>query len=97
MPKTYLSASYPLGRPAVRSPQPLVVGPPQRWPVWTASLITAPAPIPVVVHSCSTPRPSTGTTTRPGTGVTTYSLATTARPAGGTTARPNTGTTEDPC
>lgn len=50
-----------------------------------------------LTHSCTTPRPTTGTTTRPSTGTTAYNRATTSRPNTGTTARPNTGTTVDPC
>jgi hypothetical protein len=94
IPKTYLTASYPLGRPAVASPQPLVVGPPHRWTQLTPAHLSG---LVSVTYSCSTLRPSTGITAQPNTGTTAYALATTARPNTGTTARPNTGTTEDPC
>lgn len=50
-----------------------------------------------LTHSCTTPRPTTGTTSPPNAGITAYNLATTARPSTGTTARPNTGVTQDPC
>jgi hypothetical protein len=94
IPRNYLTWSQPLGRPAVGSPKPLLVGPIFRWPVWTASLLSSGfAPVAV----CFTPRPSTGTTARPDTGSTAYALATTARPSTGITVRPDTGETENPC
>lgn len=92
IPKTYLSANFPLGNPAVRSPQPLVVGPTFRWAPPTLSLASRT----FIDHFCPPPtvRPNTGTTTRPSTGTTAYALATTGRPNTGTTSRPDTGTTE---
>jgi hypothetical protein len=88
-----LTANFPLGNPAVRSPQPMVVTPPFRWPRMPAELVTG---VRGTLIICSTPRPFTGTTT--------YATATTARPGTGTTAftttittRPDTGITEEPC
>jgi hypothetical protein len=52
IPQTYLSSSLPLGNPATSTPQPLVVTPPQRWPLWTASLASA---SPVLVILARTP------------------------------------------
>lgn len=93
MPKSYLSASFPLGNLAVRSPQPLVVGPPFRWQPRLPVLLG----VSVLDHFCPPPtvRPNTGTASRPTSGTTVYGLATTSRPNTGTAARPDTGTTSD--
>lgn len=73
-----------------------------RSPLVVAAAYPVPAPAPPVLlrppaHSCTTPRPSTGTTVydrtttaRPGSG-------TTSRPSIGITPRPNTGVTVQPC
>lgn len=66
IPKTFLSNNFPLGTPAVPTPQPMVVTPTFRWPTWTTALVGAG----VTVHSCTTARPSTGTTGQPSSGIT---------------------------
>jgi len=68
IPRTYLFASYPLGNPAVASPQPMVVSRWHRWPTSAPALLLAAGG---AVHSCTTSRPFTGTTSRPGSGITT--------------------------